>query len=94
MTTKYSDRTPAVGDRVLMTDGEEFGKVTEVSGSCFKVDAPMQSDYWLSADCIASAEPGQVNLRFTKESLGQARDEGREHAGYHQHILDGAAHSG
>lgn len=36
--------TPTLGARVVTADGDELGKVKEVSGTCFKVDASMQPD--------------------------------------------------
>jgi hypothetical protein len=43
---------PSVGTVVLTSDGSELGKVKEVMGDCFKVDAPMAPDYWLGIDTI------------------------------------------
>ena len=62
--------TPTVGTTVMTSDGDELGQVKEIRGSCFKVDAPMQPDYWLGPDTIASATPTQVTLRIMKSNLG------------------------
>ena len=78
--------TPTIGTRVVTSDGEELGKVKEISGDCFKVDAPMQPDYWLSSDSVASNAGGNVVLTFTKSGLGDAKQDGPEHKGYHPHI--------
>jgi hypothetical protein len=51
-------------------DGEQLGTVKEVRGRCFKVDAPMAPDYWLSVDNISSRTGGQVMLRFNKDQVG------------------------
>ena len=84
--TMASDGAPAVGAEVTTVDGEKLGTVKEVSGSCFKVDAPMRPDYWLGVDCIASSAGGAVRLNLTKDGLGQAKEEGRrEHRGVHPH---------
>ena len=83
--TTYSGGTPAMGARVLTADGEELGKVKEISGSCFKVDARMQPDYWLATDCIAKGIGNEVRLSFTKDCLGDAKQDGPEHKGLHPH---------
>jgi hypothetical protein len=83
--TTYSGGTPAIGARVLTADGDELGKVKEISGSCFKVDAPMQPDYWLATDCIADGTGSDVTLSFTKDHLGDAKQDGPEHKGLHPH---------
>jgi hypothetical protein len=81
----YSGGTPSVGVRVFTADGDELGKVKEISGSCFKVDAPMQPDYWLGTDSIASASGDGVRLSFSKEDLGDEKRKGPEHKGMHDH---------
>ena len=81
----YSGGAPAVGARVTTADGDELGTVKEVSGGCFKVDAPMQPDYWLASDCIADAAAGGVRLRISKDQLSDAKLEGPEHTGVHRH---------
>ena len=86
MTMASGSGTPPVGAEVTTVDGEKLGTVKEVSGSCFKVDAPMRPDYWLGTDCIASTTGGTVRLSITKHQLGEAKDEGRrEHRGVHPH---------
>jgi hypothetical protein len=85
MTTQYGGGTPAIGSRVLTADGDELGKVKEISGNCFKVDARMQPDYWLATDCIASGSGSDVKLSFTKDNLGDAKQDGPEHKGLHPH---------
>jgi len=82
--------TPAVGTKVMTADGDELGTVKEVSGACFKVDAPMQPDYWLGEDSIASRTGASVSLRFSKASLGETSLEEQKqdrpgHTGYHRH---------
>ncbi len=85
MASIYSGGTPTIGTHVLTADGDELGKVKEVSGSCFKVDAPMQADYWLATDCIASSSGTDIKLSFTKSKLGDAKVDGPGHSGMHSH---------
>jgi hypothetical protein len=80
-----SSGIPTIGTRVVTIDGDELGKVKEVSGECFKVDAPMQPDYWLGLDMIDSTMSGEVRLRFTKGGLGEAKQDGPDHSGFHPH---------
>ena len=51
-----------VGAPVFAQDGTQLGEVKEVRGRYFKVDAPMQKDYWLSMDAVSSATSGQITL--------------------------------
>jgi uncharacterized protein DUF2171 len=74
-----------VGARVISADGQSMGKVKEVNGDCFKVDAPMQPDYWLGANVIASAPGEEVRLNVIKASLEHMKLDPAEHRGYHQH---------
>jgi hypothetical protein len=64
---------PTLGAQVLSADGHELGTVKEVVGSAFKVDAEMQPDYWLGADCISSMTEDTVHLNISKEHLGDAK---------------------
>jgi len=66
-------------------DGDDLGRVKEISGDCFKIDAPMQPDYWLGIDTIDSTTAGEVRLRFNKGSLGDEKQPGPGHSGYHPH---------
>lgn len=84
--TMASGGVPAVGAEVLTADGDKLGTVKEVSGSCFKVDAPMRPDYWLGTDTVASSTGGVVRLTLAKDGLGEAKKDGqREHQGVHPH---------
>jgi hypothetical protein len=75
-----------LGVPVRTSDGKELGKVKEVVGDCFKVDAPMQPDYWLANDAvIGNSTDGGVKLRFDRQQLDEAKHEGPEHSGYHRH---------
>lgn len=87
-----TDASPRVGAEVLSSDGEKVGEVKEVSGICFKVDAPMQPDYWLAHDCIADVSGDVVRLNVTQERLGEMKLDGIDdasetgtHTGIHHH---------
>ena len=62
-----------LGAPVITADEQHVGKVKEVRGQFFRVDAGfLQRDFWLSADCVVSAIPGeQVLLEISKASLNQ-----------------------
>jgi hypothetical protein len=80
-----AEGAPTVGAEVYTADGDKLGKVKDVAGTCFKVDAPMRPDYWLAADCVTSSSAGEVRLNVTKDSLGSAKVEGPGHTGVHSH---------
>jgi len=86
------EATPTVGAEVVTSDGDKVGEVKEVSGSCFKVDAPMQPDYWLARDCIAGVSGDAVRLNMTRDRLGEMKLDGIDdasetgvHTGIHHH---------
>ncbi len=83
--TMAGGMTPAVGAEVYTSDGDKLGKVKEVSGGCFKVDASMRPDYWLASDCATSATGSEVRLNIAKDRLGDAKVDGPGHAGMHAH---------
>jgi len=85
MANSYSGGVPMVGTEVFTADGDTLGTVKEVTGTCFKVDAKMQPDYWLATDTIASADGGAVRLSLNKDRVGQAKVDGPEHHGIHRH---------
>ena len=85
-TSGYSGAMPSIGARVLTFDGDELGKVKEIAGSCFKVDAAMQPDYWLGTDTIASSTAAGVRLSIPKGRVGDLKLDGPEHSGVHRHI--------
>lgn len=75
-----------IGAPVHTQDGKDLGKVKEVVGGCFKVDAPLRKDYWLANDCvIGNSSDGGVTLSFARDQLETAKQEGPEHSGYHRH---------
>lgn len=76
---------PTLGARVVTADSDELGKVKEVSGTCFKVDASMQPDYWLGSDCVMSSTGMEVRLSIRKDQVGDAKLDGPDHSGVHRH---------
>jgi hemerythrin-like domain-containing protein len=72
-TASDGQTTPPVGAHVLTADGDEIGTVKEVRGTAFKVDAPMQQDYWLGDTCVIRASSDQVTLAFAKNELDNYR---------------------
>ncbi len=61
------------GMPVYTLDGHEIGSVREVRDGYFKVDAPMQPDYWLREEDISAATGGRVTLRFEMQRLDDHR---------------------
>jgi hypothetical protein len=74
-----------LGAIVVTSDGDELGKVQEVAGTCFKVDASMQPDYWLGNDTIADAAGSAIRLAIPKDQVGDAKLDESEHRGIHRH---------
>ena len=69
--------SPTVGCEVYTADGSKLGTVKEVDGAYFKVDAPMQTDYWLACDCIHGGMGGnsRVDVVFEKGQLDNYKRE-------------------
>ncbi len=62
--------SPTVGCEIYSADGDKLGTVKEVQGAYFKVDAPMQPDYWLACDCVRGGTAGnRVEVAFQKSEL-------------------------
>ena len=59
----------ATGSPVHARDGQVVGHVKEVRGDLFKVSAPMQPDYWLSAKLVGSIGDGRVILTVDVDHL-------------------------
>jgi hypothetical protein len=79
--------SPAIGTLVVSNDGKELGRVKEISGSCFKVDAPMQPDYWLGMGAIRDANQGPIVLTLDASELDANKKDapGAGHEGWHKH---------
>lgn len=71
-----SEPTPilrvTVGTPVYARDGAKIGKVKEVRGQAFKIEAGLlQRDYWLPAESVAEAVPDvAVILGVDKDQIG------------------------
>jgi hypothetical protein len=61
--------SPTIGCEVYTSDGSKLGTVKQVDGAYFKVDAPMQPDYWLACDCVRGGMGSRVDLAFDKSQL-------------------------
>jgi hypothetical protein len=58
-----------VGLAVVTQDDQRVGKVGELRGRHFRVEAPMlQRDFWLPAECVADVHPGEHVLLTTNRS--------------------------
>ena len=64
-----SDLKP--GLPVYTSDGELIGEVKEVGAESFKVDVPMQPDYWLRRDAVLSFTIERVTLSCARDQLDQ-----------------------
>ncbi len=73
MTFDGDDGRVTPGCAVFTQDGDQIGRVKEVRGRYFKVDAPLRPDYWLSRDVVAAATPSAVTLAVGKEQLGHVK---------------------
>ena len=58
------------GAPVHTLDGEKIGTVKEIQGGYFKVNAPLQPDYWLQREFVESNADGTVTMQFKKDDLG------------------------
>jgi hypothetical protein len=61
------------GLAVISGDGKRLGKVKEVSGSYFKVDAPWHRDYWLSAELILDEDNRSLFLQVPGNEIADHR---------------------
>ena len=69
MATNNSMEAPLLGASVITADGYELGKLKEVRGTSFRIDAPWHRDYWLEADYIESMAGFTVLLRMAKDKV-------------------------
>ncbi len=65
----------AVGKDLFTRDGDHLGKVKEIQGGRFKVDAPMQPDYWLPASAIGEPLGNDLYVTFAKVQLDEFKVE-------------------
>lgn len=61
---------------VYTVDGERIGAVKEVQGAVFKVDAPMQPDYWLRCGDVQAFNMERVTMTFDKDRAGDHKVDG------------------
>jgi hypothetical protein len=84
--TTMDSQMPIQGATVMTSDHETLGKVKEIKGDCFKVDAPLAPDYWLGSDTIASITGDNILLRFPREDISEIKmGEPDGHHGIHRH---------
>ena len=57
------------GVPIMAADGHELGKVKEIRGAYFKVNAPMAADYWLACDAVSGESGEGVRVSFAREHL-------------------------
>ena len=67
-----------VGTPIYTPEGERLGKVKEIHGRYFKVETSLfQRDYWLGADSVAEAVPGEeVLLNLDKAEVATHKQTG------------------
>jgi Uncharacterized protein conserved in bacteria (DUF2171) len=64
-----------IGAEIFTSDEERIGKVQDVRGGSFKVNAPMQPDYWLPTRMVSSTAVNRVMLSFTQDQLGDHKNQ-------------------
>ncbi len=61
--------------RVFTRDGKELGQVAAVESERFRIDVPLQPDYWLRCDEVLSVIPGErVTVDFDFQEIDAHRD--------------------
>lgn len=58
-----------IGCKVVSSDGAHLGEVKEIRAGSFKVNAPMQRDYWLEQTCISASRDDCVTVGFPQSEL-------------------------
>lgn len=79
---------PPHGMLVYTSDGDELGRVENVSGSCFKLDIQFAPDWWLGVDTVDHEENGAAILRLTRAALWEltaSEHVNQGHVGFHLH---------
>lgn len=64
-----------VGQDVYTRDGDHLGKVKEVRGDRFKIDASMQADYWLPTSSAGQPLGNDLTVTFTKDQLSEYKSD-------------------
>lgn len=70
-----------IGADIFTQDGERLGKLKEIHGGYFKVDAPMQPDYWLPEQYLGQGTGNEIRVSFTKDRLDDYKVANLEDAG-------------
>jgi hypothetical protein len=70
--TTFTHDVPIDAD-VFTRDHDKLGTVKEIRNGCFKVDVPMQPDYWLPLSCVSTMTGTEVVLTFTKDHLDDSK---------------------
>jgi hypothetical protein len=79
------NQTPTIGAIVVTADGDELGRIKEFEGDCFKLDVPLEPDYWLAADTVDTTTSNTVLLLVRRAELARTIRPSAEHSGYHMH---------
>jgi hypothetical protein len=79
------DDRPIIGAKVVTADGKPLGKLMEIDGDCFKVDAPLQPDYWLNSKVVSRTSPSEIQISLNLRDLDLAVDHSHGHSGLHSH---------
>jgi len=59
----------APGVLVFTRDGEELGRIKELTGTHLKIDARMKRDYWLAASDLIGFDSGVARVDFDARDL-------------------------
>lgn len=71
-------QTLSTGTAIMTKDGARLGSVKEVTGRCFKVDAPFHNDYWLSMDLVETTNDTGIILELTAAGVAEHQMDGPE----------------
>jgi hypothetical protein len=76
---------------VVTADGDELGRVKEVSESAFLVNAPRQFDYWLESSLAKEATAARVDLTISQRDVGAYKmDRPQDHNEFMANVPDSA----
>lgn len=66
---RFSSSDIHTGAQIFTADGENLGTVKEVTADTFKVNAPMQPDYWLDCSIVDTCTNDTVTVGLTKDGI-------------------------
>ncbi len=69
--TRSNATHPMVGGLAETADGHQLGKVTEIRGDYFHVEAEKSAGHWFPLDVVSAAGSEQVILTFQNSDLQQ-----------------------